>query len=624
MQTQRGWRYALGFGALGLATQALARVGGGESYDSGGGRDGGGGDGGGDLGWLIYLVVRLTLQYPHVMFPLLAVAGIGWYLHQKKNGPTPRTQRAFQEREAQARTAVSSREVESWISALKVKDPGFELIPLLDKSKQLFLDLQSAWFRRDLTRVRPFLSDATYQRLNVQLRLLDAQQIRDAIAEVQVLDLQLVGLDQNPFYDTVHVRIRASMRDTDVPSTFSDDDAEAAARRSMVEAFTEVWSFVRKPGAVTKLGEDAYQGKCPNCGGPFNGGAANSCEFCGAVVNSGNYDWTLAEITQGVEFQRQPAQLPSLEEAQRTDPALNLNVLEDRASLIFWRWIDAQSRGDVSRLAKVAAPEASETLGAELRALQEAGRRKVFLECAVGGVNTKAFNVDPAGDDRAHVEFRWSSRMGVVSGASKPELPTLPQRWVFTLRRKHGAQTPADNGMATFRCPNCNAALSDSASAACEFCGTLLSDGQRDWVLESAAPFESWQTGNLQRASAQGLPPPPRDTVVDREERERLLYMMAALAAADGTVDEKERRLLKNCAERWSVPWNNVELALKAGPALFERLVPKGSPEAETFLQHIVDMALVDGKVDRKERQMLVAAALHLGMSERLKGMLRS
>ena len=62
--------------------------------------------------------------------------------------------------------------------------------------------------------------------------------------------------------------------------------------------------------------------------------------------------------------------------------------------------------------------------------------------------------------------------------------------------------------------------------------------------------------------------------MLDAAERQRLLYTMAAMAAADGNVDDRERRMLKLCAERWGVPYENVEMALNADPALFERLVP--------------------------------------------------
>lgn len=94
--------------------------------------------------------------------------------------------------------------------------------------------------------------------------------------------------------------------------------------------------------------------------------------------------------------------------------------------------------------------------------------------------------------------------------------------------------------------------------------------------------------------------------------------MMAAMAMADGAVDAKERELLKVCSERWNVPWANVELALNAGPNLFDRLVGKATPEAENFLRELVNLALIDGKIDRKEKKLLEAAAVHLGLSHQL------
>src|ERR1700756_3689699 len=56
---------------------------------------------------------------------------------------------------------------------------------------------------------------------------------------------------------------------------------------------------------------------------------------------------------------------------------------------------------------------------------------------------------------------------------------------------------------------------------------------------------------------------------------------------ADGGCDARERRMLKLCAERWGVPYENVELALNADPALFERLVPPPGPGGEGFLRSL-------------------------------------
>ena len=618
----RCWR--LLFAALVLVPAlALARVGGGENYTTP--SSGGGGDD--DISGLVFFLFELAFRHPKLGIPLIIIVAIGYVVIQKSRDPGSRTQRAIQQAEAARRTQVSFSQVEGWVNALRARDPGFDLEVLYGKVRTLFMDVQQAWFVRDLERVRPFLSDATFQRLTGQLDLLKRQGVRDAIADVRILEVGLIGLDQSDWFDTVHFRVHARMRDTDVPAEADDAQAHAAAQRVPVEAFTEVWSFVRKPGVKTKIGEDLYQGKCPHCGAPFNGGATNVCEYCSAVVNSGNYDWTLSEITQGIEHAPHPARVDGLLEARNTDPALNLETLEDRASLIFWRWIAAQSHSEPRELAKLATPTYVAALGTQLEALENQNRRKVFLECAVGGVTVRALRPAQGEFDEAHVEIRWSARMGVVALDQKPpRFAPVPQRWVFVLVRKAGATTRADNGMSTNRCPQCNAPLSGSLSTTCDYCGTELALGERDWVLREAVSWDAWRGPGARLPDADPARGRPKKTtgdgVLDAGERERLLFVMAAVANADGAVDEKERALLRMCAQRWSVEWPRLETALNMGIDSASISVPKGSPEAESVLRAVVQMALVDGRVDRKERQMLESVAHHLGLEQRLPGLL--
>jgi tellurite resistance protein len=88
--------------------------------------------------------------------------------------------------------------------------------------------------------------------------------------------------------------------------------------------------------------------------------------------------------------------------------------------------------------------------------------------------------------------------------------------------------------------------------------------------------------------------------IADPQERQRLLCMMAALASSDGLITSTERKLLELYARRWSIPWSDVETALDAGPRLFTRLVPRESPAAEVFLRNLVEIARVDGRIDRE------------------------
>ncbi|MGZ6069665.1 MAG: TIM44-like domain-containing protein [Myxococcaceae bacterium] len=617
-----------------LALPALARVGGGQHYSgsssssshsssshvssgshsSGSWSGGGGGSSGGDLGFILFF-----LNHPLFTLAVIGVGFVVWRAYARNFGATANTQRAFEQADSRGLAQPSARDVTGWVDAMHTSDPGFDLLAFLDQVKALFLRVQEAWAAGDLAPVRRDLSDATFQRFRVQLELLRSQAVRNVTEEMAVLDLQPVGLERTAAFDTLHVRIRAQARDADVPLGLPAEEARARARGAPLAPFTEVWSFVRRPGTRSRKDGALPPGKCPNCGAPFDGGAAGNCTYCGAIVNSGAYDWVLAEITQGIEAGTEPVEVPGLASLRAEDPALSLEVLEDRASLLFWSWIDAQSRGEPPRMAKLATADLVSELSADMTALRGRQRARVFLQAAVGSVAVQAVEAGGA-TTLAHVEIRWSAQMGVVPPGTPPGvLATLPQRWIFTLARKVGVKTDAARGMATARCGNCGAPLGDSVQPTCDHCGATLNDGAHDWVLAHAEPFEVWAARSRSQPTLQGPAiPGARDTVLDASERQRLLYTMAAMAAADGAVDERERRMLKLCAERWGVPYENVELALSADPALFERLVPQPGPGGETFLRTLVQLALVDGKVDRQERRMLEAAAARLGLTERL------
>ncbi|MBL8910350.1 MAG: TIM44-like domain-containing protein [Archangium sp.] len=605
------------------ATAAFARIGGGESFDSGNSSS----DSGGDAGWIIDILVWLCIEHPQVGIPLTIMVIIGYVIWKKMNDGDSSTRKAIDKAEAERRTSVSATAVDGWVNALKAKDANFDLMKFFDRTRREFLELQDAWFKRNLEPVRKYLSDATFQRLVTQMKLMELMGVRDAIADARVLDLQIIGLEQNESFDTIHIRVTASLCDDDAPSNFTDEQALALARKKKPEQFVEVWTFVRKPGVVTKVEGDVSQGKCPNCGADFAGGAANTCEFCGAIVNSGTYDWVLAEITQGSQFQPHAMVPDGFAKLRQSDPSLTTEALEDRASLLFWKWVESQVYSDSSRLAKVAAaPFVAEVQGG-IEHLQKQGKVKFFVECAVGGVNTQQLT-QANGKDIAAVEIKWSAKIGIgPKGTKPPQLPSQPQRYVMLLERASGAKSSADNGMATNRCPQCGAPLTDNGQPTCEYCGTVLNSGERDWVIQDFGGWEWWKSKGGQPATAAAAPVARPSSakmgnaarVPDKEERERLIFLMAAMAMADGVVDQKERQLLKMASDRWSVPWANVELALNA-PAntMFNKLIVKGSSEAESFMRELVNVALADGKIDSREKKMLEAAAAHVGLQGRL------
>jgi tellurite resistance protein len=556
---------------------------------------------------------------PLLVFAFILLAIVLFVLLRRIFGASASTQRALREREVVAELEITPAETEAWVAALQRRDPAFTVASFLERTKSLFLATQEAWSSGELLPVRRFLSDATWLRLRLQIGLLRAQGVRNITADVEVTDMKLVGFEQNDWFDTLHVAIRARARDADVPVDWPDSKARAVAARATAQPFTEVWSLVRKPG-VKSRGTDALAAhNCPNCGALFDGGAASTCTYCKAVVNSGAYDWVLSKITQASEAARSDSLIPGLAELRKADPGLSLEVLEDRASLVFWRWVEAQSTGQPERLARLSQAGPVERMGTDIQRLAAQGARRVFLECAVGQVRVRSFEESAEGRSLAHVEIRWSARMGVgPMGRRPPPLPVLPQRWMFTLTRAADATSRVDEGMSTDRCAQCGGSLGDGLADKCPWCETLLAGDLRDWTLAEACPREAWQ--GLQAAlpasvgAADAVPP-------DVEERERLLYVLAAMAMADGQVDARERRLLLQCAQRWGLPPSYVDAALSAGPHSLESLLPD-THAGEPFLRALAELAGVDGRFDATERKLLESVATRLGLSQRLPAVL--
>ena len=57
-------------------------------------------------------------------------------------------------------------------------------------------------------------------------------------------------------------------------------------------------------------------------------------------------------------------------------------------------------------------------------------------------------------------------------------------KYLLTFTRKTGVKTdPAVSNMSTKSCPNCGAPTEITSSGQCEYCGSVITTGDYDWVL---------------------------------------------------------------------------------------------------------------------------------------------
>jgi len=369
-----------------------------------------------------------------------------------------------------AGVAVDQTTQQEGLNALRGQDPGFDQAQFAERAKGVMAKVNEAWIAGAMGPARRHISDGVYVRFQTQLALLKAQGLRNAMADWSVVACDVLAAESDAKWDTVHVKMVGQARDADVPASLSAQQAMEKAKHAPLQRYEEVWSFLRKRGSKSKNGVPTLEGRCPNCGADLPVSDVVRCEYCKAVVNSGEHDWVLAEITQPEEWRpwMTNAEIGGLAELQAKDPAVSRQELEDRASVVFWKWIDARVTGTRQRFERFC-----------LQPGQPPADRAALSQVAVGSSELMDVTVAQDGPigpvDRVEVEIVWS--------ASENGGQPVNQTSRVVLARATGATSKG--GLNSLDCPNCRGPLADSDLAKCNFCGEPLAGGKYEWSLEA-------------------------------------------------------------------------------------------------------------------------------------------
>ena len=601
-----------------VCDMALARAGGGGGFSSGGGghsgggggfSSGGGGGSGGD-GLLLYLLFRLLFEHPLIGIPLLI--GVGFVIYKSSKGGYS----AHVSSTIRRGLAVDSiTRIEKGLESIKQRDPAFTQEAFLNRCHDLLPGVQDAWSKQDMSPVRHFISDGVFDRFALQLEMQKGCGIRNEMRDVRVLGSRLVGSASDRFFDTLHVAITAEAVDT----LISLEGGSLLQGENAPEEFTEIWTFLRRPGAQTLARPGLLEGYCPNCGNKLQLSTSITCESCQALINSGEYDWVLSEITQQEAWSVPVVeQTQGVAELQQTDLGFNPQAIEDRVSALFWHHRAAEFFGSDDFLNAVALPA---FIAQERKSWRpdEKGRHLFYADAAVGSVDLA--EVIPGGEadgmDRVRVQVQWSGHRELkqVPGFIKPEweLSTLMVQ-EYVLVRKRGVQSVQAAALTSLHCPGCGAPQIAKQDGTCRYCGMLQNDGSTSWVLESVAPFSGFSRAAAQIAEVA----PIAGVLLSQQERESLIQCMVAVMLADGVIDPREEKQLTEMAARQNMPAERLKELISQTQNDSEARLPQVEDweKRNAFFKALVQMCLADGNVSSSERQVLRALAVHMGYSD--------
>jgi tellurite resistance protein len=316
----------------------------------------------------------------------------------------------------------------------------------------------------------------------------------------------------------------------------------------------------------------------------------------------------LAEITQTSQWRPSSSgRVPGLDALAAEDPGLSRQALEDRASYLFWRWIEALVTGQLRPLKKVGSGSLLEVVSEQI----STGVQPMH-SLAVGAVDLLACEKGSAsGRDLAHVKILWSSARTKTGQG-------VPNAHVLTLSRPAGAKLGA--ALSYARCPECSGPLTENDTPVCDYCGADVPAKQTDFVLEAVQAPEEIRISNQPSVAAASDEGDAANQVAawipdlsDRRERALLLVRMAVVAASDGNVDKRERKMIETAAKRWGLPMDGVEPIL-AGDIPTDLAMTMKPRDPQAFLGALVMAAMVDGRIDKAERKLIFELGRDLGL----------
>jgi uncharacterized tellurite resistance protein B-like protein len=500
------------------------------------------------------------------------------------------------------------------VEAVRAGDPGFTSEDFKRRVSGAFIKVAEALASGELGGARAFVSDGVYERLVLQASErrngAGGELLGAGLEDFRVHDVSIADGDLGARLQTVAVRLEASAAERPAGERAGGPRGRKLPRRR----FSEYWSFVRSADMRTRPGRPGLiEGRCPNCGHPIAMSQHSACPACEAVLRSGRHDWVLAEVVQESAWApRRMLPLQGLDRLLLEDPDFSVQHVEDRASVLFWRWLRARRSGRAEPLMPVSVPEMIS--GFEQRLDRERGEGLwIFGEgCIVDDVELRWVARGEEGW-KLGVVVNWSGRMVSMRGGREADRPRqVSTGSIMVLVRDAGVSSAPELALSSAHCGSCGAPETE-VGGNCEYCGAQLNSTAREWMLRSIQRCSS--TGGqatMKELSRRAGAGPARRA----GGRKGMVACAILISAADGEISAAEERALARLAANSYLPRRRFEEMLEAArEGRLEAPTPEGRAEALEWLRAMIEAALADGDLAGAEVRVMRAMASRFGIS---------
>lgn len=173
-------------------------------------------------------------------------------------------------------------------------DPEFDGEGIKALIANLYVQMQNARQNKDISPLRPYMTDEFYSQIDGQLDAFRKQNKTAYSENIAVLNVTLKGWRQAAGMDYITVGLNSRV----ISYVLDDVSGKLLSGDRTREKFMEYEiDLSRKRGVITAPKSEIIQSHtCPNCGAPVKLNNSAKCEYCGSVINQVNTDWAICAV----------------------------------------------------------------------------------------------------------------------------------------------------------------------------------------------------------------------------------------------------------------------------------------------------------------------------------------
>jgi uncharacterized Zn finger protein (UPF0148 family) len=554
-----------------------------------GGSGGSGGGGGGAIGLLIYILLAIPFPWNFIVIGLIIL--LVWWANKKSKQQTVLNQLPMQN------MVDRQKVIERYLQV----NPTFNVETFKAKVKQAFNQIQEAWMLKDMSKVRKYISDGMYQRLNIQFKMMNILDQKNIIENLLVKNIVIDKIENDGKFDIIHIAVMASIVDKFVSTKYPQFNSGGS------EEFVEYWSFIKRKGIPEN---DLYNTQnCPKCGAelPKNAGDVSQCTYCKTITNLGDYDWILSEITQADDYinsytkaSKESTLAIKVNELEKSNDDFSIQNIEDKASNGYLQMVTAKALKDATIMRRFVTDELYE----KLSHFEEGNivYNRIYLNdvTLIGASQSDNKNI-------LSIAIKSSFQRVLLHEGKATLLDSMVMSKTETVLMSRDVNPGLSKGsLYAHSCPSCGGPIKDTTDTKCQFCSAELNSTKNEWIITDildVAGYKDYYQENQNDFIA--------SVDIDKLEslydvRDFAFNNVLVVMAADGVFEPQEVEMAQKLAKKWGYNVDRIQ-------PMFDMAKSNGliirMPEEQKKRQKIYNLmekaAGIDGNVSPEEQALL-------------------